>query len=74
MSAPWVIDRITSGIAVVDCDGSTFEVPVAALPPGVQEGTVLVVGLGSDQALREAAEARLARLKARSTVPDTFDL
>lgn len=74
MSSPWVIDRITSGIAVIDCDGVTFEVPAGVLPAGAAEGTVLVVGLGSDQSLRDAAEARLARLKARSTVPDTFDL
>ena len=74
MSSPWVIDRITAGIAVIDCDGVTFEVPASALPAGAAEGSVLVVGLGSDQSLRDAAEARLGRLKARSTVPDTFDL
>ena len=31
----WVIDRIENGIAVIECNDSTFDVHVSALPGGV---------------------------------------
>ena len=41
----WVIDRIENGIAVIECNDSTFDVPVSALPGGVKEGMVLSVSI-----------------------------
>ena len=58
----WAIDRIEGGIAVlVADDGSgTTEVPLASLPPGSQEGSVLR-DTGGGWALDE--EARAERLR-----------
>ena len=41
----WVVDRIESGVAVLvrDDDALSEDVPMAVLPPGVSEGTVLRV-------------------------------
>ncbi len=36
------IDRIENGIAVIERDGSFFEVSLSELPEGAREGSVLV--------------------------------
>jgi hypothetical protein len=74
MPKPIVVDRIEGTRAVLVVGDETVDIPAAALPPGAGEGAVLVLGLGDDRALRAAEEARLARLRAASTLPDEFDL
>lgn len=37
----FVVDRIEGDIAVLETDGTTIDVPVAALPAGVEEGWAL---------------------------------
>ena len=41
----WVIDRIENGIAVIEFNNSTFDVPVSALPDGIKEGMVLNISI-----------------------------
>ncbi|MSP57070.1 MAG: DUF3006 domain-containing protein [Myxococcales bacterium] len=78
------IDRIEGDRAVLELSGfpddagrrELLEVPLAALPDGASEGLVLTFQLGPAPTgdLAEA-EARLARLKARTPQgPGTFDL
>ena len=68
------IDRIEGARAVLDVDGELVELPAAALPAGAREGDALSLSLMSADALRAEGEARLARLKAKSTLPDSIDL
>ncbi len=69
-----VVDRIEDETAVLEIAGRTVDVPLVELPPGVKEGdrlafSVLPPGSTDD------AEARLARLKARTPQgPGSFDL
>ena len=53
----WVIDRIENNIAVIEVNGSTFDVPVAALPDGIKEGMVLNITIdkGSEKSKRHEA-------------------
>ncbi len=77
MTARIVIDRFESDLAVLECGGSTWNVPRALLPPDAAEGDVLrfVVDADATRAARDDAAARLARLKARTPQgPGTFDL
>jgi 3-hydroxyisobutyrate dehydrogenase-like beta-hydroxyacid dehydrogenase len=74
MSQPIVIDRIEGNRAVLVVGDETVDIPVSALPPGAGEGSVLVLSLGDDSALRAAAEARQARMAAASNLPDEIDL
>ena len=69
----WIVDRIEGDVAVVLAAGTSFDLPCAALPAGVREGSVLVLNLGAavDPA---AAAARQSRLAARSDLPDSIDL
>ncbi len=78
MSVPRVVvDRIEEDRAVLSDGTESIGVPVAWLPVGVREGTVLTIladSTGTTDAL-EAAEARLARLRARNAdAPTDFDL
>ena len=65
----WVVDRVEGGIAVLvaDDDGETVDVPLAVLPPGVREGSVLSVSESAGEPLWSSAvldeEFRLERLK-----------
>ncbi len=82
-----VIDRIEGNVAVVEIDGGTLDVPLAGLPAGVAEGCRLVLD-GETWALAPAdpgdsaearqqadgAEARLARLKARTPQSGDIDI
>ncbi|MDX9719136.1 MAG: DUF3006 domain-containing protein [Myxococcota bacterium] len=61
-----VIDRIEGAIAVLDVDGEIIDFPLAAMPEGAKEGSVLQFGIVSDKQIRAAAAARLERLRARS--------
>ncbi|MEE0969337.1 MAG: DUF3006 domain-containing protein [Clostridia bacterium] len=54
----WVIDRIENGIAVIECNDSTFDVPVSALPGGVKEGMVLSVSIDKDAEDKKRQQAR----------------
>lgn len=59
-----VVDRIEGTRAVLEMSGESISVPLASLPEGVKEGSVLTVSVhAADPA---EAEARLARLKART--------
>lgn len=72
-----VIDRIEGERAVLAIGEESVEVPLACLPTGAREGAVLAWSTdepAADEALA-AAEARLARLRARNPNPPTeFDL
>lgn len=68
-----VVDRIEGTRAILDMDGETVEVPLAALPAGVKEGSQLRVDLVPTSLA--AAEAQLARLQARTpTAKGDIDL
>lgn len=54
----WVIDRIENGIAVVECNDSTFDVPVSALPEDVKEGMVLSICIDKDAENKKRQQAR----------------
>lgn len=69
-----VVDRIEEDHAVLDLgDGRTLDLPLSLLPPGIAEGDGLELVrrvLSTDE-----AEARLARLRARSPQgPGSIDL
>jgi hypothetical protein len=42
-SSTWVIDRLEGDIAVIELNGTTFDLPVSALPKGAAEGKRLMV-------------------------------
>ena len=69
-----VVDRIEGSRAVVEFDGEMIEIPASALPPGAGEGAVLVFAQGDASSVLADAEARLARLKAKSPPGDVIDL
>jgi hypothetical protein len=69
-----VIDRIEGEVAVVELAGSTVDVPLSELPPGVKEGDRLGFVLLAPAPDDDAA-ARLARLRAGTPQgPGSFDL
>ena len=68
------VDRIEGTRALIVVGDETVEIPASVLPAGAAEGAVLLLTLGDDSAARSAAEARLARLTAATTVPDEIDL
>lgn len=68
-----VVDRIEGDTAVIEVGSRTIEVPLAELPAGVKEGDGLAFRIVP--ADTSAAEARLARLRAKSQQgPGSFDL
>ncbi|MCK6504658.1 DUF3006 domain-containing protein [Myxococcota bacterium] len=69
-----VVDRVEGDLAVLDVGGQAVELPVAALPPGAGEGSVLAFVIQDDAALRAQAQARLDRLTAASKLPDDVEL
>lgn len=68
----WIVDRIEGDLAVVLFNELTFEVPVAALPPGLVEGSRLTLGVEAPDT--QAAAERMARLAAQHALPDVIDL
>lgn len=61
-----VVDRIEGGIAVLEVDGGTIEVPAPWLPAGAREGSILRVAATGEAnvsriVLTLDAEARAAR-------------
>lgn len=69
-----VVDRIENDTAVLEIGGSTVDVPLAELPAGVKEGDRLAFSV-LPSAGTDDAEARLARLKARTRQgPGSIDL
>lgn len=68
-----VIDRFEGDCAVLEVDGRRVDFPASALPAGCREGDRL--SFTRDTPDRSEAEARLARLKARSDQgPGSIDL
>lgn len=68
-----VVDRIEGDVAVLEIGGRTVDVPLSELPAGVKEGDALTFQVAP--ADTTAAEARLARLRAKSNQgPGSFDL
>lgn len=65
------VDRIEGDIAVLDIGGDkTVDVPASLLPEGAVEGSVLTLTLAlAADAAKDAAEARLERLRSRSPKP-----
>lgn len=71
------VDRIEGDRAILDAGPhGMIEVPAALLPAGAGEGSVLCLALLPEarQAALSDAEARLARLKARSPAKKIIDL
>ena len=54
----WAIDRIENGIAVIEFNGSTFDVPVSSLPDGIKEGMVLSICIDKDAENKKRQQAR----------------
>ena len=54
----WVIDRMENGIAVIEFNGSTFDVPVSSLPDGIKEGMVLSICIDKDAENKKRQQAR----------------
>lgn len=55
----WVIDRIEGDLAVVEiAAGKTVTIPLAALPDGVKEGTVLRLAIDRDEEARRKKKLR----------------
>lgn len=59
-----VVDRIEGDRAVLDLGSERVDLPLSALPTGLKEGDRLSITVEAAPAL-SAAEARLARLRAR---------
>lgn len=70
------VDRIEGQVAVVELDSRTIDLPLALLPPGTKEGSLLklVLDVDSEAAQRARAQARLDRLAAQSELPDEIEL
>jgi hypothetical protein len=67
-----VVDRIEGDIAVVELAGTTVDVPVALLPAGAGEGSVLTFSLAAAGTDASQTAARLAKLQAKSNIGDDF--
>lgn len=68
-----VVDRFEGDLAVLEIDGARVDVPRSALPEGTREGDTLSFQRAPGDTA--AAEARLARLKARTPQGSgSFDL
>jgi len=69
-----VVDRIDGDQAVLEVHGQMVNWPLSALPEGTTEGAIVCLELSSTPADASAAEARLERLRQRSTTSDIIDL
>ena len=54
----WVNDRIENGIAVIEYNDLFFDIPVSALPDGVEEGMVLSISIDKDTEEKKRQQAR----------------
>ena len=68
------LDRVEGDRAVLDIGGERVEIPAAALPDGAAEGCLLRLTPAGDDGVLAEEEARLERLKARSSDATSFDL
>jgi hypothetical protein len=66
------VDRIEGDRAILDFGGELVEVPLAALPAGAAEGSLLTLSLVDAAPSIDEARARLERLRARSGSLDDF--
>lgn len=68
----WTIDRIEGDLAILECNGLTFPVPLSALPTP-SEGARYTLSLTPGN--HSEAQARLTRLRTRGPQgPGEFDL
>jgi L-alanine-DL-glutamate epimerase-like enolase superfamily enzyme len=77
VSARVAVDRFEGEVAVLDVAGTLVNVPVALLPAGAREGSVLafVLDAAATEAALAEAQSRLDRLKAATPQgPGSFDL
>ena len=68
------VDRIEGDLAVLIVDGTQVDWPVASLPPGAKEGSRYTVTFADAPSDLSEAEARLARLKAKTPQSGDIDL
>lgn len=77
-----IVDRIENGVAVLEGEDGSLDVPASWLPPGAREGTVLRVEVDRDDGAsrvvftldpeaQAAREAEIGRL--RDTIPEGPD-
>ena len=76
----WIVDRIEGELAILECDGESFEISIKFLPDLSEGDQLLIQKQEADEAVStlhtlQEAKARLERLKQRSEPPpDVFDL
>lgn len=70
------VDRIEGNRAILVLGAELVEVPVALLPAGAGEGSVLALVLDGDaeRSARQAAADRLKRLQGRDDLPEEIEL
>lgn len=70
----WSVDRVDEGLAVVIAEGSDDEytVPVAWLPEGAREGSIIKLSL--DEEAREETASEIKRLQSRGATFRTLKL
>lgn len=69
-----VVDRIEGSRALVEFDGEVIELPASALPAGCGEGSILRFERQDDEAVLAEGRARIARLAAKTRLPDDVEL
>ena len=74
MNVVVTIDRIEGATAVLEVGGTFVDWPLAALPAGAKEGSRYTLSFAAASADTSEAEARLARLKARTPQSGDIDL
>ncbi len=57
-SVTWVVDRIEGDFAVIDWDKGRIDIPLAALPEGTREGSVLRIALDPEEETRRKNRIR----------------
>jgi hypothetical protein len=77
MPAPSIhiaVDRIEGERAILDFGGELIEIPAAALPDGIGEGSRVQLSIAEPTSeADDEAQMRLQRLRARSTSLDEID-
>ncbi len=69
-----VVDRIEGSRAIVEFEGEVIDIPASALPAGCGEGTILRFERLDDAAVLAEGQARIARLAAKTRLPDDVEL
>ncbi len=60
----WIVDRIEGNIAVVECNGKTFDIDVCYLPKGVKESDIIDLAIDKEETKNQEdiAQKRLDNL------------